>query len=119
MGSEAVVEALQAFTSIVTATLGDAHAQAAAEAEQAQAELSPQEALSALSMLALRQQGLATASADVQQGEQAVSFCTLKVVSTVRGHQNLCCCCQARGARNAAVQWVYQSICLAVSTAVG
>ena len=79
VGSEAVVEALQAFTGIVTATLGDAHAQATAEAEQAQAELSPQEALNALSTLALRQQGLATALNEAQQGEQAVSFCNRRL----------------------------------------
>ncbi|KAL0037252.1 hypothetical protein WJX79_008456 [Trebouxia sp. C0005] len=57
VGSESVVEGLQAFTSIVTATLGDLHAQAIAESEQAQAELSAQEALTALSKLAIQRQG--------------------------------------------------------------
>lgn len=72
MGSESVVEALQAFTSVVTATLGDLHAQAIAESEQAQAELSAQEALSALSKLAMQQQGRPTPISESKQGTESV-----------------------------------------------
>jgi len=68
VGSESVVEALQAFTSIVTATLGDLHAQAIAESEQAQAELSAQEALTALSKLAIQRQGRPTPFPESEQG---------------------------------------------------
>ena len=72
MGSESVVEALQAFTSIVTATLGDVHAQAIAESEQAQAELSAPEALTALSKLAVQQQGRPASSCESKQGTAQV-----------------------------------------------
>ncbi len=68
MGSESVVEALQAFTSAVTATLGDLHAQAIAESEQAHAELSTQEALTALSKLAVQRQGRITPIPESKQG---------------------------------------------------
>ncbi len=67
MGSESVLEALQAFTSVVTATLGDLHAKAVAESEQPQAELSAQEALTALSKLVQRQ-GHPTPTAESEQG---------------------------------------------------
>ena len=72
MGSESVVEALQAFTSVVTATLGDLHAQAIADSEQAQAELSAQEALTALSNLAIPQQGRPTSISEPKQGTASV-----------------------------------------------
>jgi len=68
VGSESVVEALQAFTSVVTATLGDLHAQAIADSEQAQAELSAQEALTALSKLAVQQQGRPIPIPESKQG---------------------------------------------------
>lgn len=55
VGSRAAVEALQAFTSLVTLTLGDAHAQRLAEGEQAAAELSAVQALDALQKLAVQQ----------------------------------------------------------------
>ncbi|DBA77508.1 hypothetical protein WJX77_009976 [Trebouxia sp. C0004] len=74
VGSESVVEALQAFTSVVTATLGDLHAQVIAESEQAQAELSAQQALTALSKLAMQQQGrpimMSESKQEVQQVQQ-------------------------------------------------
>ena len=57
VGSATAVEAIQAFTCIVTATLGDAHAQAMAQAEQAQAHLSAQEALNALQKLVTQHRG--------------------------------------------------------------
>ncbi|KAL0049229.1 hypothetical protein WJX82_009193 [Trebouxia sp. C0006] len=72
VGSESVVEALQAFTSVVTATLGDLHAKAVAESEQPQAELSAQEALTALSKLAIQRQGHPTPTAESEQEVQQV-----------------------------------------------
>ncbi|DBA68248.1 TPA: hypothetical protein ACH3X2_013864 [Trebouxia sp. C0005] len=72
VGSESVVEGLQAFTSIVTATLGDLHAQAIAESEQAQAELSAQEALTALSKLAIQRQGRSTPISEPEEEVQQV-----------------------------------------------
>ena len=56
VGSSAAVEALKALTSLVTATLGDAHAQQLAVGQQAQAELSVEQALDALQKLAVEQQ---------------------------------------------------------------
>ncbi len=71
MGSGAVVEALQAFTALVTATLADAHAQAIVDAEQVPVELSAQDALTALSKLAVQQQGLQGNVTKLNQGKDA------------------------------------------------
>lgn len=49
------MEALRAFTCLVTATLGDAHAKQLAQGQQAQAELSAEQALHALQKLAVQQ----------------------------------------------------------------
>lgn len=56
VGSATAVEALKAFTCLVTATLGDAHAHQLAVGEQAQVELSAEEAFGALQKLALQRQ---------------------------------------------------------------
>lgn len=56
VGSSAAVEALRTLTCLVTATLGDAHAQQLAVGQQAQAELSAEQALDALQKLAVEQQ---------------------------------------------------------------
>ncbi|KAL3144835.1 hypothetical protein ABBQ38_001942 [Trebouxia sp. C0009 RCD-2024] len=71
VGSATAVEALKAFTCLVTATLGDAHAQQLAVGEQAQAELSAEEALGALQKLALpRQEPAADPAEDVAGAQQ-------------------------------------------------
>ena len=76
VGSRAAVQALQAFTSLVTLTLGDAHAQRLAEGEQAAAELSAVQALDALQKLAVQrpQEPQASAAGD-NAGGRAVSVC--------------------------------------------
>ena len=53
MGSATAVEAIKGFTCLVTTTLGDAQAQQLAGGEQAEAELSAEEALEALQRLTL------------------------------------------------------------------
>lgn len=55
VSSSATVEALKAFTCLVTTALGDAHACNLAEREQAEAELSAEGALTALQKLAVQQ----------------------------------------------------------------
>lgn len=78
MGSATAVEALKAFTCLVTATLGDAHAQQLAVGEQAQAELSAEEALGALQKLALPRQEPAADPAEDVAGEQGVRAVTVR-----------------------------------------